>query len=194
LGSEVRDLIHHVFVLLLKHNFTQIELAVDETRVMGEFETLRQLDSNVVDHLDVGARHVNSQVQIKALDRVEDVASIVIFDHGKVGAADFFSETVEGGDDIRMGLQLDPLGDVFLIGHLPHDELLSEVLVVHDVRRVANHVFHLAPTPSSYCYFAFSDAIFSIQTTQAAAAIMAVSFSSHHRNKNRCAEKSHTSD
>ena len=43
-----------------------------------------------------------------------------------------------------MRLQIDPLADVFFVRDLPDDELLAEVLVVHDVRSVTDYVFDLA--------------------------------------------------
>ena len=43
-----------------------------------------------------------------------------------------------------MRLKVDPLRDVLLVGDLAHDELLSEVLMVDDVGRVANHVLDLS--------------------------------------------------
>ena len=73
----------------------------------------------------------------------ENVASIVVLGHGEMGTAQLFSETVKRRNDVRMRLNVDPLGDVFLVGNLAHDELLSEVLVVDNIGRVANHVLHL---------------------------------------------------
>ena len=43
-----------------------------------------------------------------------------------------------------MRLKVDPLRDVFFVGDLAHDELLSEVLMVDNVGRVANHVLDLS--------------------------------------------------
>ena len=110
---------------------------------MGEVHTLSKLDSYVVDHLDVGARHVDRQIQVQTFDVAENVASIVVLGHGEMGTAQLFSETVERRHNVRMRLNVDPLGDVFLVGNLAHDELLSEVLVVDNIGRVANHVLHL---------------------------------------------------
>ena len=110
---------------------------------MGEVHTLSQLDSYIVDHLDVGARHVDRQIQVQTFDVAKNVASIVVLGHGEMGTAQLFSETVERRHNVRMRLNVDPLGDVFLVGNLAHDELLSEVLVVDNVGRVANYVLHL---------------------------------------------------
>ena len=143
LRGEVGDFVDYVVVFLLEDHFAQVELPVDETRVVGEVEALGQLDGHVVDHLDVGARHVDRKVQVQALDMLEDVSAVIGLDHGEVSAAHHVGETVEGRDDVRVSLQLDPLCDVFGVGHLPDDELLTEVFVVDHEGRVANHVFDL---------------------------------------------------
>ena len=53
------------------------------------------------------------------------------------------SKTVECSRDVRVRLNVDPPGDVLLIRYLPDDELLTEVLVVDNVRCVADHMFDL---------------------------------------------------
>ena len=110
---------------------------------MGEVHALGQLDGHIIDHLDVGAGHIDRQIQVEPFDVAENVASIVVLGHGEMSTAQFFSETVERRHNVRMRLQVDPLGDVFLIGYLTHDEFLSEVLVVDNVGRVADDVLHL---------------------------------------------------
>ena len=42
-----------------------------------------------------------------------------------------------------MGLQVDPFCNIFVFGDLTDYELLAEVLVVHYVRRVADHMLDL---------------------------------------------------
>jgi len=60
-----------------------------------------------------------------------------------VAAAYFLPETVESCDDICMCLQVDPLSDVFIVGDLANDKLLSEVLMVNNVRGIADDVLDL---------------------------------------------------
>ena len=54
---------------------------MDEARVMREVETLCKLDGDIVDHLDIGTRYIDRQVEIQTFDMAEDVASIVVLDH-----------------------------------------------------------------------------------------------------------------
>ena len=142
-GSKVGDLVNDILVLSLKNYLAEIELTMNKPLVMCEVHALSQLDGHVVDHLDVGARHVDRQIQVQTFGVAENVASIVVLCHGEMGTAQLFSETVERRHNVRMRLNVDPFGDVFLIGNLAHDELLSKVLVVDNIGRVANHVLHL---------------------------------------------------
>ena len=128
---------------MLKENLTHIEVTVDEPRIVSEVHTLGELDSNIVDGLDVAAGHIDSQVKVQTLDILEDVAAIVRFHHWKVAAAYFLPETVESCDDICMCLQVDPLSDVLIVGDLANDKLLSEVLMVNNVRGIADDVLDL---------------------------------------------------
>jgi len=54
---------------------------MNEARVVCKVHTLCELNGHIVDHFDVGARHINCQVEIQTLDLIEDVASIIVFDH-----------------------------------------------------------------------------------------------------------------
>ena len=110
---------------------------------MCEVEALSKLNDHIVDGLDVRPRHINRKVQVLSLDVAEDVASIVVFGHREVSTAVVVSKTVEGRYNIRMSLQVDPLCYVLIVGDLTDDELLSEVLVVHDVGRITDHMFNL---------------------------------------------------
>ena len=65
-------------------------------------------------------------------------------DHREVAAADFFPETVEGGRDVRVRLQVNPLRDIFRFRNLANDKLLSEVLVIDDEGVLADDMFDLA--------------------------------------------------
>ena len=47
---------------MLKENLTHIEVTVDEPRIVSKVHTLGELDSNIVDGLDVTAGHIDSQV------------------------------------------------------------------------------------------------------------------------------------
>ena len=141
--GEVSDFVHDILVLLLKNDLAEVELAVDQARVVSKIEPLGQLDGHIVDELDVGSWNVNGQVEVQTLDVLEDVTAVCVLDHRKVGTAQFLSETVEGRGDVCVSLQVNPLGDVFVVGDLADYELLTEVLVVDHVRRVTNHMLHL---------------------------------------------------
>ena len=47
-------------------------------------------------------------------------------------ARHFLFETVKSSRDIRVGLQVDPTGQVLVVGDLPDHELLPKVFVVDD--------------------------------------------------------------
>jgi len=78
---EVSDFVHNILIFMLKENLTHIEVTVDEPRIVSEVHTLGELDSNIVDGLDVAAGHIDSQVKVQTLDILEDVAAIVRFHH-----------------------------------------------------------------------------------------------------------------
>lgn len=54
---------------------------MDEACIVGEVESLRQLDGHVVDCFDVGAWHVDREIQVLPLDVAKYVSTIVGFDH-----------------------------------------------------------------------------------------------------------------
>ena len=110
---------------------------------MGEVQPLGQLNRYVENVLDVAPRHINRQVKVKSLDVLEDASTVVGLDHRKVALGRLLNETVKRGYNIRMRLKVDPLGDVFLVGDLPNDELLPKILMVDDKRRIAHHVLDL---------------------------------------------------
>ena len=110
---------------------------------MSKIKPLGQLDSYIIDELDVGSWDVNSQVEVQTLDILEDITAVCILDHWEIGSAQFLSETVKSCSDISMGLQVDPFCNIFDFGDLTDYELLAEVLVVHHVRRVADHMLDL---------------------------------------------------
>ena len=128
--GEVRDLVHDVFVFSFKDDLAEVELSVDEARIVGKVQALRQLDCHVVNVLDVRPRHIDRQIKIESFDVLEDAAAVMGLDHGEVAATDFFPETVEGGRDVRVRLQVDPLRDVLRILDLANDKLLTKVLVI----------------------------------------------------------------
>ena len=141
--GEVRDLVHDVFVFSFNDDLAEVELSVDEARIVGEVQALRQLDCHVVDVLDVRPRHINRQIQIESLDVLEDAPAVMGLDHREVAAADFFPETVEGGRDVRVRLQVDPPRNVLLVRDLANDKLLSEVLMVDYEGVLAQDMFNL---------------------------------------------------
>ena len=104
---------------------------------------MRQLDRHIIDVLDVGAGHIDAKVEIQTLDVLEDIAIIIVLNHGKMRLIVIISETVERSYDVGMRLKIDPAGDIFIIGNLADHELLSEVLVVDDVGRVTDHMLDL---------------------------------------------------
>lgn len=55
----------------------------------------------------------------------------------------FLSETVEGGRDVRMSLQVDPASKVLRLGDLPDHEILPKVFMVDNEGSVADHMFNL---------------------------------------------------
>ena len=60
-----------------------------------------------------------------------------------MAATFFLSETVESRRDIRMRLKIDPLGNVFEVGYLSNDKLLTEVLMIYHERSVTDDMFDL---------------------------------------------------
>ena len=110
---------------------------------MCKVHSLSQLDRHIIDHLNVGTRHIDRQIKIQPFYMLEDVPTVVVFGHGEMGTAQFVSEAVEGGRDVGVRLNVDPPGDVLFVRDLPNDELLAEVFVVDHVRRVADNVLHL---------------------------------------------------
>ena len=64
-------------------------------------------------------------------------------DHREVAAADFFPETVEGGRDVRVRLQVNPPRNVLPVRDLANDKLLSEVLVIDYEGALAQNMFNL---------------------------------------------------
>ena len=141
--GEVRDLVHDIVVFGFKDDLTEVELSVDEARIVGEVQALRQLDCHVVNVLDVRPRHINRQIQIQSLDVLEDAAAVMRLDHGEVAAADFLPETVEGSRDVRVRLQVDPPRDVLRVRYLANDKLLTEVLMIDHEGGVVQHMFDL---------------------------------------------------
>ena len=110
---------------------------------MGKVQALRQLDRHIIDVLDVGAGHIDAKVEIQTLDVLEDIAIIIVLDHGKMCLTVIISETVERSYNVGMRLKIDPASDIFIIGYLADHELLSEVLVVDDEGRVTDHMLDL---------------------------------------------------
>ena len=53
------------------------------------------------------------------------------------------SEAVKGRNDVGVGLNVDPFGDVLLIWNLPDHELLPKVLMIHHVGCITDHVLDL---------------------------------------------------
>ena len=141
--GKISDFVHDILVLLLKDNLAEVKLAVDEARVMSKIKSLGQLNGYIIDELDIGSWDVNSQVEVQTLDVLEDITAVCVLDHRKVGSAQLLSETVEGSSDVSVSLQIDPFGDIFVLGDLTDYELLAEVLMVHHVRRVADHMLDL---------------------------------------------------
>ena len=141
--GEVRDLVHDVFVFSFNDDLAEVELSVDEARIVGKVQALRQLDCHVVNVLDVRPRHIDRQIQIEALDVLEDAPAVMGLGHREVAAADFFPETVEGGCDVRVRLQVDPPRDVLRVRDLANDKLLSEVLMVDYEGVLADDMFNL---------------------------------------------------
>lgn len=140
---KIGDLVHDVLVFSLDDDFAQVELAVHKPIVVGKVHPLGKLDCHIVDELDVGARHINPQVQILPLNVLKHVATFVCLDHGKVGTAHFVSETVEGSCDVRVRLQVDPPADVLVLRDLSDNELLAEVFMVYDESSIAEDMFDL---------------------------------------------------
>ena len=110
---------------------------------MGKVQALRQLDRHIIDVLDVGAWHIDAKVEIQTLDVLEDIAIVIVLNHGKMCLIVIISETVERSYDVGMRLKIDPASDIFIIGNLADHELLSEVLVVDDVGSVTDHMLDL---------------------------------------------------
>ena len=77
LRCKVGDLVKDVLTLCLKHNLGQVKLPMNQACIVSKVHSLGKLNGNVINSLDVGARHVNGQVQIQTFDVVENVASIV---------------------------------------------------------------------------------------------------------------------
>ena len=48
---------------------------------MSKIKSLGQLDSYIIDELDVGSWDVNSQVEVQTLDILEDITAVCILDH-----------------------------------------------------------------------------------------------------------------
>ena len=116
---------------------------MNKARIVCEIHTLSQLNGNIVDILDVGPWHIDSQVKIQSLDILEDAPAVISLDHGEMAATFFLSETVESCRDIRMRLKIDPLGNVFEVGYLSNDKLLTEVLMIYHERSVTDDMFDL---------------------------------------------------
>ena len=54
---------------------------MNETRVVSEVHSLRQLDGYIINHLNVGTRHINRKIQIQPFYMLEHVAPIVVLSH-----------------------------------------------------------------------------------------------------------------
>ena len=81
LWCKVGNLVDGIFVFGLQNDLAKIELAMHKAIIVGKVETLCQLDGDIIDSLDVGAGHIDCQVEIQTLNVIEDVASIVVLNH-----------------------------------------------------------------------------------------------------------------
>ena len=79
--GKVSDFVHDILVLLLKNDFAEVKLAVDQARVMSKIKSLGQLNGYIIDELDVRSWDVNSQVEVQTLDVLEDITAVCILDH-----------------------------------------------------------------------------------------------------------------
>ena len=116
---------------------------MDQARIVGEVHALGQLDGDIIDHLDVGSGDIDCQVQVQALDVLENVSTIIGLSHREVCTANVIGETVECSHDIGMRLQIDPSSDVLVVWYLPDNKLLSEVLMIDHIRCIADHMLNL---------------------------------------------------
>ena len=74
---------------------------------------------------------------------LEDVSAVIGLDHREMTSTNFFCETVKRRYNICMRRQVDPSRDIFIVGYLTDDKLLTEVFVIDYKGCVADHVFHL---------------------------------------------------
>ena len=74
---------------------------------------------------------------------IENVPSVIDFDKREFGAWYRLHEAVEARDDVWVGLQLDPLGQVLIIVDLLNNKLSPKVLMVDDEWFVVYNVTHL---------------------------------------------------
>ena len=102
--SEVSHLVEYVVVLDLKNDFTKIKLSMHEPSIVSKVNGSCKLDGHIIDLLNVGARHIDSQIKFQTFNVIEDVSSIVLFHHDKLRARNCFDETIKGRDDIGVCL------------------------------------------------------------------------------------------
>ena len=100
LWGKVSYLIDDVLIFHLKHDLTQIKLTMNKARIVSKVHSLGKLNRYIIYHLDVGAGHVDCEIQIELLDVLVDIAIFVFFDHGELSITNFLGETVKRCHDI----------------------------------------------------------------------------------------------
>ena len=74
------------------------------------------------------------------------VAAVGHFGHNKLGSSFGVDELVECSYDVGVGLDINPFLYVLVVSNFLKEELLTEVLVVHNERRLVDNAFNLTIT------------------------------------------------
>jgi len=91
-----------------------------------------ELNSDVVDQLEVAAGHVHAQIELELFDVLVHVSAVGHLGHDKLVAGVGVHELVKCSYNVRVGLNINPFLDILNFRNFFQEKLLPEVLMVHD--------------------------------------------------------------
>lgn len=132
-----------MLVIILNHDFAQIEVAVDKASIMCSVHSSCHLNGDIEDQFTVLASDIKRQIYIQRSNIVEHVASIMQLRHLKPIASIKVFEALEGSDYITVRIHIDPLVNTLILYDLFDHEFLAEVLVINNETSLCHNMFNL---------------------------------------------------
>lgn len=132
-----------MLIIILNHNFAQIEVTVYKPRIMCSVHSCSNLYSNIENQLTILARDIQRQIYIQRSNIVEHIASIMQLRNLKPIACVNVPEALKSCDYITVGIHVNPLINALILSDLFDHEVLTEVLMINNETSLCYNMFHL---------------------------------------------------